>query len=132
VTAAYVYLDAQTRQLRYAAAGHPSMLLLRRGKVIEIAENGLLLAASDTAEYSDRALPLEIGDRLVMYTDGLVEARNTEGRLFGEESLLAALRGTSGMTSNEAADSLIASTQNWAKLQDDDLTVLVCDFTGAG
>jgi sigma-B regulation protein RsbU (phosphoserine phosphatase) len=132
VTAAYVYLDAQTRQLRYAAAGHPSMLLLRQGKVIEIAENGLLLAASDTAEYSDRALPLEIGDRLVMYTDGLVEARNTEGRLFGEESLLAALRGTSGMTSNEAADSLIASTQNWAKLQDDDLTVLVCDFTGAG
>jgi len=88
------------------------------------------LAASAAAEYSDRTLPLEVGDRLLLYTDGLVEARDTEGKLFGDESLMAALRETRGMTPNEAADRLIASAQNWGRSQEDDLTVLVCDYRG--
>jgi len=128
VTAAYVHLDAVARELRYAAAGHPAMLLLRDGTVTEIVENGLLLAAAAGATYSDKALPLEAGDRLLLYTDGLVEARNEQGELFGEERLSAALSGTAGLTSDAAADRMIAAAQSWAKLQDDDLTVLVCDY----
>lgn len=131
VTAAYVHLDAGTRELRYAAAGHPAMLLLRHGAVTEIAENGLLLAAAEHATYSDKTLPLAPGDRLLLYTDGLVEARNADGKLFGEESLIAALRGTAALTPDQAADRMIAAVEQWASSQDDDLTVLVCDYQGA-
>jgi sigma-B regulation protein RsbU (phosphoserine phosphatase) len=130
VTAAYVYLDARARILRYAAAGHPAMLMLRDGIVTEIAENGLLLAAAEGADYSDKTLPLQVGDRLLLYTDGLVEARNAKGELFGEESLASALRATAGQTVDAAADRLIDATKQWANSQDDDLTVLVCDFVG--
>src|SRR5215468_893946 len=42
VTAAYVHLDSATNELRYSAAGHPPMLLLRNGRVAKIEENGLL------------------------------------------------------------------------------------------
>jgi sigma-B regulation protein RsbU (phosphoserine phosphatase) len=132
VTAAYVFLDAVARELRYAAAGHPAMLLLRDGTVTEIAENGLLLAAAADATYSDKSLALEAGDRLVLYTDGLVEARNEQGELFGEVRLNAALRATAGLMPNAAADRLIAAAQQWARSQDDDLTVLVCDYVDAG
>jgi sigma-B regulation protein RsbU (phosphoserine phosphatase) len=132
VTAAYAYLDADAGVLRYAAAGHPAMLLLRNGAVTEVAENGLLLAASDQATYSDKTLALESGDRLLLYTDGLVEARNAEGKLLGEESLYTALRETKELTPDEAADRMIAGTEKWSKSQDDDLTVLVCDYLGAG
>lgn len=132
VTAAYVHLDAQAGQMRYAAAGHPSMLLLRGGQVTEISENGLLLSASEDSAYGEKALPLEPGDRLLLYTDGMLEARNAEGAMFGEESLFKALRGTAGATVAEAADKLIGAVQHWAKSQDDDLTVLVCDFVGVG
>jgi sigma-B regulation protein RsbU (phosphoserine phosphatase) len=131
VTAAYVYLDAQARQLRYAAAGHPSMLLLRHGGVTEIAENGLLLAASDRATYTEIAVPLEHGDRLLLYTDGLTEARDAKGELFGDESLLAVLKKTAGMAPSKAANLIIAAVEQWATTQDDDLTVLVCDYLGA-
>ena len=51
--------------------------------------------------------------------------------MFGEESLFAAMRNTAGAPVAEAADRIIASVQQWAKSQDDDLTVLVCDYLAA-
>ena len=131
VTAAYAHLDAVTRTLRYSAAGHPAMLLLREGAVTEIAENGLLLAAVDGAAYADKTMPLERGDRLLLYTDGLVEARNGAGELFGEDRLAVVLEGTAGQTPAQAADTIVGSVERWEKFQDDDLTVLVCDFLSA-
>jgi sigma-B regulation protein RsbU (phosphoserine phosphatase) len=131
VTAAYVHLDAQSGELRYAAAGHPCMLLLRNGAITEVAENGLLLAAVNSVNYTDRSIAMEPGDRLLLYTDGILEARNTSGELFGEQSLFAELKKSAGRSPAEAADGIIASVQQWARSQDDDLTVLVCDYAGA-
>jgi sigma-B regulation protein RsbU (phosphoserine phosphatase) len=130
VTAAYVFVDGENKELRYAAAGHPSMLRLRNGTVSEIAENGLLLAAVDGAAYTDVAVALEPGDRLLLYTDGMVEARNAAGAMFGEAALFAALEQSAELGPDEAADRIIASVQRWAPSQDDDLTLLVCDYAG--
>jgi sigma-B regulation protein RsbU (phosphoserine phosphatase) len=107
VTAAYVYLDSESRALRYSAAGHPPMLLLRQGRVREIEENGLML-----------------------YTDGILEATDASGKFFGQDSLSNLLRQTSGLTPSAVADRIIASVGQWAVSQDDDLTVLVCDYVG--
>ena len=131
VTAAYVYLDAESNALHYSAAGHPAMLLLRDGAVTEVAENGMLLAAVDTATYESKSIPLKPGDRLLLYTDGIVEARNDAGQLFGDRSLSNALKDTKLLSAAEAVDHLLATVQRWAKSQDDDLTVLICDFLGS-
>jgi phosphoserine phosphatase RsbU/P len=131
VTAAYVYLDAQSKALHYSAAGHPPMLLLRDGTVSEIAENGMILAAIDGATYESRILPLEPGDRLMLYTDGLLEARSAEGKLFGDQLLSAAFKTSSNLSPSEAVNRIINAVQHWARSQDDDLTVLVCDFIEA-
>jgi sigma-B regulation protein RsbU (phosphoserine phosphatase) len=130
VTAAYVYLDSDARELRYAAAGHPSMLLMRGGRVVEVIENGLLLAAAGDATYSERSMGLERGDRLLLYTDGLLEAKNAQGRLFGEKSLSAALEKTAKLSPADAVQRIIAEVQQWAHSQEDDLTALICDFVG--
>jgi phosphoserine phosphatase RsbU/P len=132
VTAAYVHLDSETRELRYSAAGHPPMLLLRDGKVREVEENGLMLAAFDFATYATAAQGLEPGDRLLLYTDGIVEAASASGEFFGAEALSALLRQTAGIAPRDAADRIIATVQKWAVSQDDDLTVLVCDYVGNG
>jgi len=128
VTAAYVYLDADAREMRYAAAGHPAMLLLRNGEVTEIVENGLLLAATERTEYAERTMMLKPSDRLLLYTDGLLEAKDGDGLMFGEEALAAALKSTAGLAPTNAVQQIIAEVQQWAKMQDDDLTALVCDF----
>lgn len=128
VTAAYVYLDAEKRELRYSAAGHPPMLMLRDGQITEIAENGFVLAVLETTEFSNATHSLQPGDRLVLYTDGLLEAINDTGQLFGEERLHDALRSTAELNPSDAADHILATIQNWARSQDDDLTILVCDY----
>lgn len=131
VTAAYVHLDAEAKELRYAAAGHPSMLLLRDGRVDEIVENGLLLAAAEDVQYSELSAKLNQGDRLLLYTDGLVEARNEGGEMFGDQALAAALKASATLGPAEAAEHIIRAVQQWARAQEDDLTALVCDFVGA-
>lgn len=131
VTAAYVHLDSESRELLYSAAGHPPMLLLRQGRVQKIEENGLVLAAFEFAKYTNAAHPLEPGDRLLLYTDGIIEASDASGEFFGLEALSDLLRQTSGLPPSEVADRIIASVGQWAVSQDDDLTVLVCDYVGA-
>ncbi|HUB30107.1 MAG TPA: PP2C family protein-serine/threonine phosphatase [Terracidiphilus sp.] len=131
VTAAYAYLDAQARELRYAAAGHPSLLLLRAGRVVEVTENGLLLAAAGDAVYTEVSVGLEPGDRLLLYTDGLLEAKNAGGEMFGEALLSAALQKTSKLPPGEAVELILGEVQRWARAQEDDLTALVCDFVEA-
>jgi sigma-B regulation protein RsbU (phosphoserine phosphatase) len=128
VTAACVHIDANSRELRYAAAGHPPMMLLRRGTVTEIAENGLLLAAVDGLEYCERTILIEPGDRFLLYTDGLTEARNAFGELFGEDSLVNALKATAPLPPADAVTAVVEQVQRWSHAQDDDLTVLVCDY----
>ena len=90
----------------------------------------MLLAAIEDANYSSKLLALKTGDRLLLYTDGLVEARNADGKLFGERSLADEFKTSSRLSPSKTVDHLIAAVQRWAKTQDDDLTVLVCDFVG--
>ena len=131
VTAAYVHLDSQSGELRYSAAAHPPLLLLRRGQVIEIEENGLMLAAFDFATYSTAIHRLESSDRVLMYTDGILEASNAAGDFFGKDALFELLRTTAGLPPSAAADSIVSSVRKWSAKQEDDLTVLVCDYVPA-
>jgi sigma-B regulation protein RsbU (phosphoserine phosphatase) len=130
VTAAYAYLDAELGELRYAAAGHPAMMLLRGGEVSEVAENGLLLAAAEGIEYTGRVLAMAPRDRIVLYTDGIVEARNAAGKMFGEEALMEAVKATASMAPGQAAMEVIERVKAWAESQEDDLTILMCDYRG--
>ncbi len=128
VTAAYCHLDSGSRQIRYSAAGHPPMLLARNGSVTEVEENGLMLAAFDFATYSDVAIPLQNGDRLLLYTDGIIEAADAADEFFGRARLAGLLANSASLSPAEVADKILSSVRKWAARQDDDFTVIVCDF----
>ncbi|HET6218012.1 MAG TPA: PP2C family protein-serine/threonine phosphatase [Acidobacteriaceae bacterium] len=127
VTAAYVHLDIDSASLRYAAAAHPPMLLLRAGEVIPVEENGLMLAAFTFATYSSALHPLKPGDRLLLYTDGIIEAANAEGVEFGQQRLNSLLAESRLLSPERVADHIISAVQSWSRTQNDDLTLLICD-----
>jgi sigma-B regulation protein RsbU (phosphoserine phosphatase) len=130
VTAAYVHLDANAGELRYAAAAHPPMLLVRDGNVLEIEENGIMLALFPDAPYTSISRELRRGDRLLLYTDGIIEAEDAKQEQFGRNRLSAVLQESSRLGPDETADRILTRVRSWAAGQDDDLTLLVCDFAG--
>ena len=79
-----------TRMLSYLSAGHPPMLLRRGRDVLPLGEGDQIpLGVLRDFEYRNNEIALEPGDRLVLYTDGLTEARDAKERMFGSERLRA-------------------------------------------
>ncbi len=96
VTAFYGIYDPARRQLVYASAGHPPPRLKRRGQqqVIPLAsEGGMPLGIDPGEQYQDREVELRPGDNLIFYTDGLIEAQNPAGQLYGTSRLDRSLEG---------------------------------------
>jgi sigma-B regulation protein RsbU (phosphoserine phosphatase) len=93
VTAFYGIYDPASRTLSYASAGHPAPRLIRCGSrdVTSLAGASSLPLGIDGEEiYEDTQHPLRVGDTFILYTDGITEARNPQGEMFGTERLDAA------------------------------------------
>ncbi len=86
-----VVFDTEAGTLRYASAGHPPSFYWQDGEVRPLRATGPLISLQPTGSYTSREISLQRGDLVVMYTDGLAEARNGE-QLFGEERIAAHLR----------------------------------------
>ncbi|GIW87639.1 MAG: hypothetical protein KatS3mg108_1963 [Isosphaeraceae bacterium] len=94
VTAFYAVFDPRSRKLEYASAGHnpPRIKRCVDGRVISLdAVNGLPLGLFDDHDYQLTSLYLSPGDQLVLYTDGITEAANPAGQLFGTDRLDASI-----------------------------------------
>lgn len=132
VTATVAELDTDTGVWTWATCGHPPALLVRAGKVVKTLDQvvepplglGLLGHAPDV--HSERLQP---GDRILLYSDGVVEARNDVGEFFGAERLvdLVTREAAAGLPAAETLRRLnlaVLAHQEGA-LQDDATTVLV-------
>jgi sigma-B regulation protein RsbU (phosphoserine phosphatase) len=125
-TLVYLRLDAARGEITYANAGHNPPLLARAdGRVEALRSSGTVLGVFPDTEYRAVSLPLEKDDRLLLYTDGITEARNRDGEEYGEERLAAALarhRHASGATLHAA---IMDEVRRFAAGFEDDATLLV-------
>lgn len=96
VTMGSCLYDPETGKVRWARAGHPPALVLRRssGEVSKLLGEGFAVGFFEDSAYSVVEDQLEIGDLLLMFTDGVTEAQDLSGEAFGMERLAAALTRT--------------------------------------
>ncbi|RMF78167.1 MAG: GAF domain-containing protein [Planctomycetota bacterium] len=92
VTLILVLIDAEGRRLRYCNAGHEPLLLLRGDEVLRTEEAGLVLGVDADERYEEHAFHLRSGDFVFLLTDGLVEAMNFSGELFGRRRLIKLIK----------------------------------------
>ncbi len=135
VTAAYLFIDSRSGLIRYAAAGHPPMLCCSppngyAARVREIEKNGILLGFMDDALYEETEQRLDSGDRLLLYTDGLIEASNAADDLFGIDRVKAAVAAGAALAPDSAADALLTAMDAWSgQPARDDLTIVLVDWS---
>jgi len=139
VTAVYLYLDAVNGTGRYSAAAHPPPLLWRRSRqaLEKLEGTGLLLGVRPNEPYTENEFSFETGDRLLLYTDGVLEAENAGGQSFGDAMIPTLLREKQDLETEQFADLLLREVLAWSSdgtqsHQGDDITMLVVDIHGRG
>jgi len=126
VSAIYAYFDLDSMIVKFASAGHPPAMLLRQGKARPLQMEGMLLGVFGESIYDTTELALEPGDRLLFYTDGLIEQLDLEGgdlRILGEfaESL-------SGESPERFHATLLEKLRRKRIESSDDITLLTLDI----
>ncbi len=132
VTAVLAELDLDAGRLRYINAGHPHPLLLRTGRVVRDLAAGrrMPLGVHDEVEVAEE--DLEGGDRLLLYTDGVTEARAADGDEFGVDRLIDLLEqhAAAGLPAPETLRRLAhAVTEHQGGAPADDATLVLAEWS---
>jgi sigma-B regulation protein RsbU (phosphoserine phosphatase) len=129
ITCFYGLIDPDHRRLLYINAGHNPPLLLRADGSRELLDQaGLPLGVFDHSKYSESIVDLRNGDILVMYTDGVIEARNQRDEQFGLERLELTVREVAERPALEIVAAITAAVSHYAANvggPEDDLTVSI-------
>ncbi|MFH1747588.1 MAG: GAF domain-containing SpoIIE family protein phosphatase [Planctomycetota bacterium] len=118
--------DAERRKVSYCSAGHEPPLLLRDGRVRRLTEGDLVLGISSTEVYQVHDVDLQVGDTILLFTDGAIDAMNFDDELFGRERLQAGLISYGDLDIDQVLKNLVWDIRRFIGLaeQSDDLTMV--------
>lgn len=123
VSVCILLFDTQAGTLRHASAGHPPAFIWHDGETHSLAATGPLLALDPKATYFSRDMSLDIGDLVVLYTDGLTEARSG-GQLFGEDRVAHIVRRDPGQDTAIICKTLLEAARDFSSPLIDDVAIM--------
>lgn len=138
VTMFLARIDLKTNNMTYSIAGHPPPLFFEKktGIIHELkVDKGLPLGIIDTSEYEEIVVPFDPGDRLLLFTDGIVECFNPVREAYGELRLQQQLNSNINKPANEFLTEIIHDLSNFVQHPldveplEDDVTLVCIDFT---
>ena len=118
-------LDTTTGVIEYVNAGHTPPLWLHKRGVTELTESDLLLGVVTRAEFVNRKLQLDAGDSLILFTDGVSEARNAADADLGSNLPLGSMHGASAELIARAVNEAVIAHVGAAENLEDDVTVVI-------
>lgn len=137
MTCAMLRWDKEKEQMYYTGAGHEHILVYRQKEeqVESIVSGGIALGmiADVTKVVQEKSIPMAIGDCIVLYTDGITEAKNHTGEMYGLEKLIKSLKKNGYKPSTEAVfDGLTTDFSEFVEeyVQTDDITMIVIKYMG--
>jgi sigma-B regulation protein RsbU (phosphoserine phosphatase) len=115
-TAVFAALDLTSDDVRVtlSVGGHPLPLLVRSGECVAVGEPGTIVGMVDVASYADTRVVLRPGYLLVLYTDGVTEARH-DGEFFGDDRLRATVAAAAGGSARDVADAVVAAALDFQR-----------------
>lgn len=130
ITAYMCCVDMKTGIITSACAGHPPMILIRKnGKVEQVKPSGKILFDMIDSEYEEIKTILTDGDKIVLYTDGVFEARDSSGKMIGEDKFIQMLTDNYQLSAEELCgkiyNDIFTPKDN---VIDDDFALLVAEY----
>jgi serine phosphatase RsbU (regulator of sigma subunit) len=126
VTLVYALVDPDAREVACASAGHPPARVVHpSGAVTTVGTPGLALGIEPDQEYPAERVRLEPGSTVVLFTDGVIEARR-DGELYGEERLERLLASRRGLAAQELAEAILADCRAFGGGELGDDCAIVC------
>jgi sigma-B regulation protein RsbU (phosphoserine phosphatase) len=126
VTFLYAILDGDERSFQYCNAGHLYPILVSRGSVGTLEQGGAVLGVFPAWTYEDSVIDLKAGDRLLLFTDGITEASDTNGQEFEETRIAAFAKANATLSASELDNRLLAQVTDFCGAHfQDDATLLV-------
>jgi sigma-B regulation protein RsbU (phosphoserine phosphatase) len=134
VTVLYGILNIDNGEFQYARAGHEPPLVLRQdGSVERLPYNsGMALGLWEDITLDEQTITLSSGTTLVLYTDGMTDCRNPQGKPFGLEGIKSTLSGCPRASAQEVCDYLLKTLMRYqdGSKQDDDVTLVAVHAKG--
>jgi serine phosphatase RsbU (regulator of sigma subunit) len=127
ITLFYATIDPDTMSVTYCNCGHEPALLFRDGEIIELKEGGLVLGVVADTEYKIGTVELRDEDYLLFYTDGLIDAANFDGELWGRERLLETAQMFAQGPAQQMVDNILGYRRRFVGLAEaiDDTSIVV-------
>ncbi len=129
-TVIYGLLDITAQQFRFVGAGHPGPVHMSAADSAIREISGFPIGIVDEAGYTEHIIQLESGDRMMLYSDGIIEERNAEGEMFGKDRLVNAFGNARDLPLSESVQQVIDQVKTWCQpgRTTDDLTLLALEI----
>ena len=134
-TAFYAVFDLNKSTLCYSSAGHPGPIMVEHSKVRQIAaqrsEKGPALGLFSEATYPAQTIDMRGVERLILFTDGVLEAENSDGEPYFENRLMEIINQHTGSDTDATLDHILNSVLDYSQSEhfDDDVCLLLVDVT---
>lgn len=130
----YGVLDPKSLRLTYCNGGHEPPLLIRDGRLHYLATGGMLLGIDETQTYDKGLFDLKPGDMILLYSDGLVDARNDHEERFGRQRVESLMHEIAAKNAHDAISHVLWQVRQFTGLRRsvDDTTLMVIRVTPGG
>ena len=127
ITFFYAVIDAKEKTITYCNCGHEPTVLIRDAQTIDLEKGGLVLGVDTQADYEIETVNLKDGDSLLFYTDGLIDAANFDGDLWGKDNLLKTAKEFTCCSAEQMIRNILLYRRRFVGLanQLDDISVIV-------
>jgi len=133
-TMIYGIIEISTGNVTLTQAGHPAPVHLQKksGVAVPLGDGGMPVGLIKDATYSSVNCTLEKGDRLYLYSDGMIECENANGEFYGSDRLLARIQEWRDLPIDELGDLFDGEIAQWngSETFEDDVSMVILEYTG--